>query len=95
MKTQTLQEAITYVLSIDTIANVINRMEAHPDRFLIASVAVGVMDYHQSILRVVINFREKPTLINIKEDVIIELQGTGLQNFKVLGIVGAELDPKF
>ncbi len=93
MKTQTLQEAIAYVLSIDKIADVINKLETYPDRFAIASVAVGVTDYNQSIVRVVINFREKPTLVNIKEDVIIELQGTGLQNFKVLGIVGAELNP--
>jgi len=93
MKTQTLQEAITFVLSIDKIATVIDKLEAQPNRFAISSIAAGVTDYQQSILRVVINFREKPTLVNIKEDIIIELQGSGLQNFKVLGIVGAELNP--
>jgi hypothetical protein len=91
MKTETLSQAIEFALNIPNVKLGISRLEAHPERFIIQSLSAAVMDYHTSIIKVLVNFAEKPGNGNILEDAEVIIRGSDLTNFEVINIKGIEI----
>jgi len=87
MKTETLKQAIEYVLSNSKVQEYINKMENLPNQFVIAQISAGVTNYQKNIIRVFINFNERGNPNNFKEDAIIDIQGTAFGDFKIVGML--------
>ena len=87
MKTETLKQAIEYVLGNPKIQEYIAKMESLADQFVITQISAGVANYQKSIIRVFINFNERGNPNNFKEDAIVDVQGTTFENFKIVGML--------
>ena len=86
MKLTTLQEAISFTLSISNVVKYIQSLEHDPNRFVAYSISASVTDYAKSQIQVFINFRERKTLINAKEDLVALLEGSTLADFRIISI---------
>ena len=93
IKTETLQQAIQFVLGTPEAKKYIDEMESSPDTFAIAQISASVIHYNKSIIRVFINFHEKGNPNNFKEDALIDVQGTHFGDFKVLNVVAYQSNP--
>jgi hypothetical protein len=91
MKTETIKQAIDFVLGDPAVQSHIATLEAQPNRFVIYQIVAEVRDLHASIIRVVINFYESARPDFYKEDIIVELQGTTYRNFIIRKINQAQL----
>ncbi len=87
MKTETLKQAIEYVLGEENVKNQIAALEAQPNFFVIHQIAAEVRDIPTSTIRVYINFYEVANPNNAsKEDLVVDLQGTTYSNFRITGM---------
>ena len=93
MKAESLKQAIDFVLSAPKVKSYIQSMESLSNRFVIAEISTKVINYDKKIIRVFINFNEKGNPNNFKEDAIIDLQGTTLNDFKILNVNAYEVAP--
>jgi hypothetical protein len=90
MRTETLKQAIEFILGAPRVQGYISKMESQPNQFVISKITAEVADYRKSIIRIHINFNERGNPNNFKEDVIIDVQGTTFGDFRVLGILPVE-----
>jgi len=93
MKTETLNQAIQFVMNLTEVKKHIDDLEALPKRFMIYQVSATVRDYEENIIRVFLNFSEKANPNDYKEDALIDIQGSSLADFKVLHIIPYEIKP--
>lgn len=91
MKIDTLKQAIDYVTSIPSIENGIKQREGQAGKYGIFELAVRVSDYSQNKIKVFLNYKERQDDPSFKEDVVVEIQGTSLANFKLLTIEGKQV----
>ncbi|MDB5250679.1 MAG: hypothetical protein JWQ40_5073 [Segetibacter sp.] len=83
MQTESLKQAIDYVLGLPQVQQRIALIESFQQgRFTIAQIGATVIP-NLKIIRVVINYFDKTNLNNLKEDTVCDLSGTDFSNFKV------------
>jgi hypothetical protein len=92
MKTETLANAITYVLNSEKCRNYIADFESSPEKFEIFELGARVVNSEQRITRLLINFRELRG-DNFDEDAVVDVQGTDLSNFRILKIAKSNYTP--
>jgi len=93
LKTQTLQQAIDFVLGSSAAQKYVRELEAEPDKFVISSITATVVNYQKNIIRILINFNERGNPNNYKEDAMVDVQGTEFSNFKILNVVAYQSNP--
>lgn len=93
MKTETIQQAIDFVLGIPKVKEYIMEMEKPPHDFAIFQISGSVLDYSDSIVRIIINFNERNNPNNFKEDAVIDVQGTNFQDFRILRSGASQIRP--
>jgi hypothetical protein len=92
MKTETLHQAIDFVLGSPRCQQYINDLESAPDEYAIVQIGASVVDYQNSIVRVWINFKKRiPD--GKAEDALVDVQGTYFGDFRVLNITPVHLAP--
>lgn len=93
MKTETIQQAINFVLGTPKAKEYIREMESAPSDFAIFQISCSVINYKDSIVRVIINFNERNNPNNFKEDAVIDVQGTNFENFRILKLGADQIEP--
>ena len=93
MKTETLNQAIQFALTVPEVQKHIQALEALPHRFKIYQVMATVANYEEHTIRIILNFSEKGNPNDYKEDALVDIQGTSPADFKVLHIIPYELKP--
>jgi hypothetical protein len=93
MKAETVQQAINFVLGTPRVQQYISELEAPPDNFVIFQISASVINYHDSIIRVLINFNERGNPNNFKEDAVIDVRGTNFSDFQILKLGSTQIDP--
>lgn len=93
MKTETIQQAINFVLGTPQAQKYVNDLEAPPHNFEIFEISASVVNYRDSIIRVIINFNERGNPNNFKEDAVIDVQGTNFADFRILKLGSIQINP--
>ncbi len=93
MKTQSLVQAIEYVVNSSAAQKYIQEMEAPPPDIVIAQISATVINYIDSIIQVIINFRERNNPNDFNEDAVVDVRGTNLGDFKILHIQRVQKAP--
>jgi len=93
MKTETLNQAIQFAMTVPEVQKHIQSLEALPNRFKIYQVIATVTNYEESTIRVFLNFGERGNPNDYKEDALIDIKGNSPADFKVLQITPYELKP--
>ncbi|WP_181308271.1 hypothetical protein [Rufibacter sp. XAAS-G3-1] len=90
MNTNTVKQAIDYVLANPQVQQHVAALESHPRSFVIHHVTAEVGNVQTNTMRVTLNFYDVANT-SYKEDVVVDLQGTTYANFRVINIYQVQL----